>query len=249
MLGVPLCLLAALFSLKQSISHVGSFLSSLSSMRTEEAFTERALTPTEPEPTKGKADHPTEKTVPTNMPTHKPTPRPTHAPTDKPVGDPTDIHILPKSQSLIDSSQQHHHHAIPNILIFTHYVNLLNTTNRPGRVTNRERNGLRAFQKNVHRSIALHPNATVRFLTDEDCVACLQRVVGKDSPLIDFFKSERKGMYKADLCRGKKETMHEKMGARGGLLSSNTLSGTFYHQVLPCLKQEEFTLMSTLMFA
>ena len=85
-------------------------------------------------------------------------------------------------------------HAIPNILTFTYSYNLLNATN----LTAEEA----VLQMNVKHTISLHPGAEVRFYTDYECLASLARVLGTDSPLLDFYQKERKGMYKGDMCRG-----------------------------------------------
>ena len=108
-----------------------------------------------------------------------------------------------------------HTHAIPNILLFTHYTNLLTYDDNKDNSNNKNRTAapddkdkeLRALAANVQHAIALHPNATVRFLTDDDCVASITAVMGGDGDDIDidlvgFFKREAQGMYKADLCRG-----------------------------------------------
>jgi mannosyltransferase OCH1-like enzyme len=59
-----------------------------------------------------------------------------------------------------------------------------------------------ALKANVQHTISLHADAKVLFLTDNDCLASIARVMGPDSPLLDFFRKESHGMYKADICRG-----------------------------------------------
>lgn len=86
-------------------------------------------------------------------------------------------------------------HVIPNVITFTHSTNLLNTTIK---VTGEDV----ALQRNVRNTVKLHPGATIHFLTDDKCVDAIKRVMGNDSPLVDFFRSETHGMYKADICRG-----------------------------------------------
>ncbi|CAB9502136.1 expressed unknown protein [Seminavis robusta] len=98
-------------------------------------------------------------------------------------------------------------HQIPNVLIFTHNVNLLQyNKNQPDNQqenrTKEEQQELLALQKNIHATIDKHPRATVRFLTDKDCVQSLQAALGPNAPLIDHFRNETMGMYKADICRG-----------------------------------------------
>lgn len=83
---------------------------------------------------------------------------------------------------------------IPNVITFTHSINLLNATKVTGEDV--------ALQRNVLNTIKLHPGAQVHFLTDDDCIASIQRVLGQDSPLVKFFRDETHGMYKADVCRG-----------------------------------------------
>lgn len=87
-----------------------------------------------------------------------------------------------------------HNHVIPNTIIFTHSINLLETVNPSGEDV--------ALKANVQNTIKLHPGAHVLFLTDDDCLASIARVMGADSPLLDFFRKESHGMYKADICRG-----------------------------------------------
>jgi hypothetical protein len=85
-------------------------------------------------------------------------------------------------------------HAIPKILIFTHYRDLLHN---PEALTDDEEIVLSA---NIRRSIAVHhQEATVRFLTDEECIASLNKVFPS---LIPYFQNETQGMFKADICRG-----------------------------------------------
>ena len=94
----------------------------------------------------------------------------------------------------------HQQHNIPNILIFTHSINLLNNYTSINNI-NMTAEDL-ALQRNVQNTIRLHPNATVRFLTDSDCIQSLTNVMGVDSPLLQFFQRETQGMFKADICRG-----------------------------------------------
>jgi Glycosyltransferase sugar-binding region containing DXD motif len=95
-------------------------------------------------------------------------------------------------------------HKIPNVLIFTHARNLLEY--EPDKMSNsstmEEQDEFLALHKNIQATIDLHPEARVRFLRDEDCIRSLQVAVGEKSPLIDYFRKESMGMYKADICRG-----------------------------------------------
>jgi len=120
-----------------------------------------------------------------------------------------------------------HRHAIPNILIFTHSVNLLHDSALPERLVggndddDDEKGELRALQANVRGISKLHPDATIRFLSDDDCVASIRNAAqesrrqrrGIDSAisgittdmedrLVRAFQNESVGMFKADLCRG-----------------------------------------------
>lgn len=102
------------------------------------------------------------------------------------------------------SMENSHNHAIPNVLIFTHYTNLLeykvNTkTTDDDLATQKE---LLVLQRNVRNVIALHPGATVRFLTDQDCLESIHNVLGPETKLVDYFVKESRGMYKSDMCRG-----------------------------------------------
>ena len=97
-------------------------------------------------------------------------------------------------------------HAIPRILIFTHYRDLWNDPEDS--LTDSEE---RVMAANIRKVVALHQpsdrhttttttiNVTVRFLTDDHCIQSLQRTFPS---LIPFFQTERQGMFKADICRG-----------------------------------------------
>lgn len=100
----------------------------------------------------------------------------------------------PKKRKRTRLKLKQHHHVIPNILTFTHSINLLEATN----VTDEDV----VLQANVRNTIRLHSGAEVHFLTDPECISSIQRVMGNDSPLVGFFENETKGMYKADICRG-----------------------------------------------
>lgn len=100
----------------------------------------------------------------------------------------------------------HHYHVIPNILIFTHHTSLLEynvktDTTRNSQAT-AEQKELLALQRSVRNVIALHPGATVRFLTDKDCLESIKNVLGGDTKLVNYFEKESRGMYKSDICRG-----------------------------------------------
>jgi mannosyltransferase OCH1-like enzyme len=112
--------------------------------------------------------------------------------------------ILPISQLLSSD----HRHAIPNVVIFTHYVNLLhNLTALRAKFDKEEFQELLMLQQNVKRIVQLHPRAQVRFLTDTECIQSIQSMFGPNEKnqsrlLVHYFRNERAGMYKADLCRG-----------------------------------------------
>ena len=101
--------------------------------------------------------------------------------------------VLPLALYLRDETNTTHRHAVPNILIFTHAVNLLEDVDN-------DDVELEALRDNVRSIIALHPDAQVRFLTDQDCEASLRAV--NLTHLIPYFRHEPQGMYKGDLCRG-----------------------------------------------
>lgn len=102
-------------------------------------------------------------------------------------------------------------HAIPRILIFTHYRDLLEQAS----LTDDEEIVLAA---NIHRVIDLHQHqhdhpqgsaasaststtstTAVRFLTDAQCIESLER---NFPSLVKHFVHETQGMFKADICRG-----------------------------------------------
>jgi mannosyltransferase OCH1-like enzyme len=99
-----------------------------------------------------------------------------------------------------DSSKQEsssHNHAIPPVLIFTYHTDLLSTPKSD--LTDDEDV---ALADNVHSIISLHPEATVRFLNDNDCLESIRVALGSDTNLTTYFTNEEHGMYKADICRG-----------------------------------------------
>jgi mannosyltransferase OCH1-like enzyme len=110
--------------------------------------------------------------------------------------------------TIIDENHHHHHHqqqqqqpiqedyAIPKILIFTHYKNLL--TFPVDKMTDEEK----SLSENVQHSVDVHreDNLTnVLFWTDGECIESLRRVYPS---LVEHFVQETQGMYKADICRG-----------------------------------------------
>jgi hypothetical protein len=115
--------------------------------------------------------------------------------------------VLPpqlRASAATTTATNNHQHAIPNIIIFTHRYNLLDTdvVQELTLSSEEERNELLALQRNVRHSISLHAEARVRFLTDDDCVKSIRAVLGDDTPLVQYFLSEPQGMFKADVCRG-----------------------------------------------
>jgi hypothetical protein len=97
------------------------------------------------------------------------------------------------------------HPLIPNILIFTHSINLLTNNNNNNNNTSAD-SELQALASNVRHSLQLHPDASVRFFTNEDCEQAIVRVFGDDKEkkrrLLEYFRKETEGMFKGDLCRG-----------------------------------------------
>eukprot|EP00980_Cylindrotheca_fusiformis_P001256 scaffold332_cov117-Cylindrotheca_fusiformis.AAC.16 len=128
-----------------------------------------------------------------------PTPSSTKNNSDK-ENEETQPLLLPQSLLRKQNSQQEDDktvpksYQIPRILIFTHYRDLLHTAKDD--LKDEEEQVLAA---NVHHSIHLHPDSTVRFLTDDDCIQSLQHVF---PDLIPYFVQETEGMFKADICRG-----------------------------------------------
>jgi hypothetical protein len=114
-------------------------------------------------------------------------------------------------------NQQPQRHAIPRVLTFTYFKNLLS----PDTVLDDDEE--RVLAANVKHTIhkmtdakneggyTIVTNSTnfpwssssysllVRFMTDEDCIQSLQRVFPS---LVIYFEKESTGMFKADICRG-----------------------------------------------
>jgi hypothetical protein len=88
-------------------------------------------------------------------------------------------------------------HAIPPILIFTYHTDLLGT---PASDLADEEDA--ALASNVRSITSLHPGTTVRFLDDSGCLDSIRAALGPDTNLTSYFSAERRGMYKADVCRG-----------------------------------------------
>jgi hypothetical protein len=83
---------------------------------------------------------------------------------------------------------------IPKVLIFTYSKNLWSSES-----SNLDDEEV-VMAANVRHSVQRHsPDTQVVFLTDDDCIASLQRVFPS---LISHFQNESKGMFKADICRG-----------------------------------------------
>jgi len=98
-------------------------------------------------------------------------------------------------------TQYIHQHAIPNVIIFTHVLNLLS----PSQPLIEDED--KVLSQNVQNTISLHEQSTVRFLTDKECIQSIQNIfpssdAKKAKKLIEYFLKESEGMYKADLCRG-----------------------------------------------
>ena len=94
---------------------------------------------------------------------------------------------------------------IPRTLIFTHYKNLLELIPSNPDFQNLTADELEEMTLaiNVRHSIDIHKQnnkeVKVVFWTDKDCIASLERTRPK---LVQYFKAETEGMYKADMCRG-----------------------------------------------
>jgi len=55
---------------------------------------------------------------------------------------------------------------------------------------------------NIRNTIRMHSSASVFFFTDDECIESIRRVMGESSLLPKYFSEEKRGMYKADICRG-----------------------------------------------
>ena len=125
-------------------------------------------------------------------------------PNDKPV---QWLRKKPKGQHLNEQNGPTSQlHAIPKVLIFTYFKDLLSKD------TLLDDDEERVLAANVRHSIdvmnttksngessSLSSDLIVRFLTDEDCIRSLERVY---PPLVPYFEQESTGMFKADMCRG-----------------------------------------------
>lgn len=111
-------------------------------------------------------------------------------------------HKPPKVISIADDVKttekgNDHQHAIPPVLIFTYHTNLITTPE-----SNLSDEEDVALSKNVQSIISLHPESSVRFLNDDDCLQSIRASLGPDTNLTTYFTKEERGMYKADICRG-----------------------------------------------
>lgn len=105
-----------------------------------------------------------------------------------------------------------HRHSIPNNIIFTHKLDLLNTVfpfqNKSTSLLTPDEKELLALQNNAINIIKLHPSANVQFLTNDDCIDRIRLVMTTlynstaAEELVNHFINEKEGMYKGDLCRG-----------------------------------------------
>lgn len=112
-----------------------------------------------------------------------------------------------KGHIFLPKEESHSLNTIPQRLIFTHRYNLL-VDDWKEEVSNdlssEEREELIVLQNNVHAIVEKHPAAKVEFWTDDDCIAALRKVAPptQQDEWVQFFRSESKGMFKADWCRG-----------------------------------------------
>mmetsp|Transcript_23317 Transcript_23317/g.35970 ORF Transcript_23317/g.35970 Transcript_23317/m.35970 type:complete len:287 (-) Transcript_23317:148-1008(-) len=112
------------------------------------------------------------------------------------------FHNNPLRQQEIDgSAHRKHEHIIPRVAYFTYSYNILNTT------VFRELPEDEVLANNVRNTVALHPGTEFHFLTDDDCLTAIRKVVDMDKnsklrKLEDYFLREDRGMIKADVCRG-----------------------------------------------
>ena len=105
--------------------------------------------------------------------------------------------LIAAGPATIMKQQQHHHHVIPPIVTFTYHTNLLTTPQ--SQLQNEEDV---ALSQNVREIIKLHPESTIRFLNDDDCLSSISYALGSNTNLTKYFTDEKHGMYKADICRG-----------------------------------------------
>ncbi|KAL7451504.1 hypothetical protein ACHAWC_003330 [Mediolabrus comicus] len=96
-----------------------------------------------------------------------------------------------------NNNHHHHHHVIPPVLTFTYHTNLLTTPQT--QLTDEEDI---ALSQNIQQIINLHSESTVHFLTDTECISSIQSTLGYNTNLTTYFRNEKHGMYKADICRG-----------------------------------------------
>lgn len=108
----------------------------------------------------------------------------------------------PLEEVVDGSAQKQHEHVIPRVAYFTYSYDILNTTVFYDFPEDE------ILAKNVRNTIALHPGTEIRFLTDNDCLLEIRKVVdmkvgsSKLQKLEDYFLQEERGMIKADVCRG-----------------------------------------------
>ncbi len=101
-------------------------------------------------------------------------------------------------QTVGDTAQsKRHRHAIPPVLIFTYHTDLIAT---PESELKDEEDA--ALAQNVKQIISYHPNSSVRFLNDDQCLESIRLALGPKTNLTKYFTEEKHGMYKADICRG-----------------------------------------------
>jgi hypothetical protein len=83
---------------------------------------------------------------------------------------------------------------IPNILYFTYKTNLLTDP-----VDTKDRT-LASNIKHIENTV---PNASIRFLTDRDCIHTIKKLPKQlQRNLLPVFKKEVRGMIRGDICRG-----------------------------------------------
>lgn len=103
-----------------------------------------------------------------------------------------------KNDNIINNNNNNnHHHVIPPVLTFTYHTNLLTTP-----ITQLTDEEDIALSQNIHQIINLHSESTVHFLTDTECISSIQNTLGYNTNLTTYFRNEKHGMYKADICRG-----------------------------------------------
>jgi hypothetical protein len=96
---------------------------------------------------------------------------------------------VPKRFKRLAGAKKIRNHAIPHVLIFSHWKNILTEDIK----------GTEALKKNILAMIAMHPGSNVSFVDDDECRSALARSPSPE--LAYWFDEEKQGCYKSDMCR------------------------------------------------